>query len=342
MEKKKNVRSRKPAESDADSALAGRLPGFDSPGETNGGERLCIPPEHGPEEAALLARLKEPSAASKPVAAAEATTAPLPFASAGLQDWNKPAEAMTPASKAETATTSVSALAPEDQPPVEGAEGTPSKPQPAASAPDTVRVKTNSTRPSKNPAAASAAAGPAAKVKSGAKAWFAWRPAALGAAAGAVLMAVAAVFWIAYGPQKREAEAVKTAAGEEIRKLQAELETVRMEASNLRTGSRGLSTLLAAFSTDWDKPPEKPCYQKVSDGVLIYWEDKMIWRKYYLYQGKGEKGTLTRYNPRPQKRGFVYLADPTPGIWRFSVSALNKEGRETLPSEVLTLRIPLD
>jgi hypothetical protein len=164
----------------------------------------------------------------------------------------------------------------------------------------------------------------------------------IGFGAGVLLTALVAVIWTAFGPHRQEIVRLQTAHTEEIKKLQIDLETARFEASNLRTGSRNLSTLLNAFSTDWDRPPEKPRYRKTPDGALIYWEDQMIWRQYYVYQGKGGKGAMVRFNSRPQKKAFIYLANPTPGTWRFSVTALNKEGKETLPGEVLTLRFPLD
>ncbi len=159
---------------------------------------------------------------------------------------------------------------------------------------------------------------------------------------GIVLAGAAAGAWLWLGPQRRELNRLQAGVDEQVRKLQAELELARQDANGLRAGNRQLTGLLNAFSTDWDRPPDKPRYRKAANGIILFWEDGMIWRKYFVLQGKGERGRLVRLNRRPLKAGFFYLENPVPGEWRFCLTALNKEGKETPPGESLVLHFPLE
>ncbi len=175
-----------------------------------------------------------------------------------------------------------------------------------------------------------------------------WQTAAAWMAAGLVLGILAAVFWFSFGPgathqqqAQKDAGVQMTALQKQIQALETEVETSRLNLENLQTGNRRLNDLLNAFREDWDKAPEKPSYMKTPDGVILYWTDSMVWRKYYVYEGKGTAGALYRYS-RLLKRPFIYLKNPKPGFWRYAVSALNKEGKETAQSPALTLSFPLE
>lgn len=156
---------------------------------------------------------------------------------------------------------------------------------------------------------------------------------------GVLAAGLAGFFWMEHGPYQKRLQEQASRFESDAQKLQSDLETAQIEITHLKTGSRKLSTLLAAFRADWDRPVDKPQFLKTPDGVLIYWEDSLIWRRYHLYQGRGTQA-LTRVNSRPQKKNFVYLTHPLPGEWRFAVSALTQEGRETPMSESLVLKLP--
>jgi hypothetical protein len=164
----------------------------------------------------------------------------------------------------------------------------------------------------------------------------------LGGMAGCVFAGLAAMVWIWFGPQRQELLRLRSGENEQVKKFQSELEIARQDAASLRSGNQQLTGLLNAFTGDWDRPPEQPRYMKIADGVLLFWEDGMIWRKYFVYQGKGVHGGLGKLNRRSFKQTFYYLSNPTPGTWHFSIAALNKEGKETPPGESLVLHFPLE
>ncbi|NTV52708.1 MAG: hypothetical protein HGA76_06830 [Candidatus Firestonebacteria bacterium] len=158
------------------------------------------------------------------------------------------------------------------------------------------------------------------------------------------LGAAGTFYWYENGPNKSkvaEKIAQERARGEKIiGALKAELENERIAQMNMRTGEKRLFELLNGVHQDWSRLPAKPEYFKPNKGIVIFWIDRLIWRQYYVYQGKGADGPMTRINPTPDKRNFVYLKNLPKGLWRFSVSALTKEGKETPRSEELIIRSP--
>lgn len=167
-------------------------------------------------------------------------------------------------------------------------------------------------------------------------------PWVLGGMIGAGLAGGGTWAWFALGPAQERVAAERKTHQEELKRLQVDIETARIEASNLRTGNRTLTQMLNAFNADWNQPPAKPRYERVPDGIILFWEGDLIWRRYLVYQSRGAKGAWMRATPRPLSRGYWHLKDPAPGTWRFAVSALNKEGRETARSDALVLSFPLD
>jgi hypothetical protein len=118
------------------------------------------------------------------------------------------------------------------------------------------------------------------------------------------------------------------------------LENEKMAQMNVRTGEKRLFELLNNFHQDWNRLPAKPDYFRTGKGVVVFWIDGLVWRQYHLYQGKGGNGPMERLNAAPEKKNFIYLKNLPKGLWRFSVSALNKEGKETPRGEELIVKSP--
>lgn len=197
-------------------------------------------------------------------------------------------------------------------------------------------------KPSSAPAAAAtvhpAAAKPAppssrlqAAIKQ-ARAW--WLLVACGAA-GIVL----SVVWYEgiEGVHRRlgAAESQLRAVQAQAAQFQKQAEDAEMKLLNVQTGVSQMNKVFSELKT----PPPQPQYLRLPAGVLVFWIDGMLWRRYHFYQVKGTQKPLQRATKRSTQRNFVYLPDLEPGIWRFGVTALDREGNETDMSEILEVKV---
>jgi hypothetical protein len=157
---------------------------------------------------------------------------------------------------------------------------------------------------------------------------------------GAGLGAAGTAYWYQNGPQKNKAAQERIRAEKTIAALKVELENEKIADMNVRTGEKRLFELLNNVHQDWNRLPAKPDYFKVGKGAVVFWIDGLVWRQYYVYQGKGANGAMSRVNTNPEKRNFIYVKNLSKGLWHFSVSALNKEGKETPRSEELLIKSP--
>jgi hypothetical protein len=145
--------------------------------------------------------------------------------------------------------------------------------------------------------------------------------------------------WYEMGPGKQKIVKVQVEAEKEIKRLKMDLESEKIAQMNVRTGQKRLFELLNDFHRDWNRIPNKPDYFRPTGGkgVVIYWTDGLVWRQYFIYQAKGN-GAMRRLHAVPENKNFVYLKNTPKGMYRFSISALDKEGKETAKSEELILK----
>jgi len=133
-----------------------------------------------------------------------------------------------------------------------------------------------------------------------------------------------------------------TEVQEKVKRLESEKETLasQLEESYLKLHNMqiGLNQMNKLFETIGE-PPSKPRYQRAGEGVIIYWLDGMLWRRYHIYQARGRNGQFKKLNKRSTKKNYLYLENMKPGIWRYAITALDREGRETEMSEVLEIKI---
>ncbi|MBN1595756.1 hypothetical protein JW933_07515 [candidate division FCPU426 bacterium] len=127
-----------------------------------------------------------------------------------------------------------------------------------------------------------------------------------------------------------------------VKKLSSEKKQLglQLEESTLKLNSLqlGLHQMNKVFDSTAE-PPGKPQYERIGDGVLVYWLDGVFWRRYYLYQASGKKGAFHKVNKRAIRKNFIYLKELKPGLWRYTVTALDREGKETIQSEELAMNI---
>ncbi len=164
----------------------------------------------------------------------------------------------------------------------------------------------------------------------------------VGLIVGVLVGSLLGVGWFIIGPGKQKLLAAQAKAEGQIKALKTELDNERMAQMNVRTGQKRLFELLNDFHKDWNRIPGKPNYFKPAGGksVVVYWTDGLVWRQYYVYQGKGADGPMSRLNAEPDKNTAVLIKNLSRGINRFAVSAINKEGKETPKSEEVIIRWP--
>jgi hypothetical protein len=131
------------------------------------------------------------------------------------------------------------------------------------------------------------------------------------------------------------AEAQLRAAQAQAAQFEKQAEDSEMKLQNVQTGLSQMNKLFTELKT----PPPQPQFLRLPTGVLVFWIDGMIWRRYHFYQAKGTKKTLQRVTKRSTQRNFMYLPELEPGVWRFGVTALDREGNETALSEILEVKI---
>jgi hypothetical protein len=158
-------------------------------------------------------------------------------------------------------------------------------------------------------------------------------PLAVGLILGLVLGGVGA--WLA---------ANKMAAGDEARNKEAfekQVATTKTETDKIKAEADKMREQLKEQEAAWRKTPDKPSHLKVGQGVLLFWPNEGMMRKYYVYRGKAPAGNLLKVTEDPVDINFIYLNHVDAGSWRFAVSALTKEGVETDKGEPVTLAFPL-
>ncbi len=158
-------------------------------------------------------------------------------------------------------------------------------------------------------------------------------PIMVGILIGALLGAVPA--WIvAKKMSAGDAELTKQSFEKQMNNLKKEMEAVKGESDKMKT-------TLREQEAAWRKAPDKPSFVKVGTGVMLYWNNEGMMRKYYVYRGKGPAGNMVKVEETPLDANFMYLKTMDPGAWRFSISALTKEGIETDKGESIVLTFPL-
>ena len=128
---------------------------------------------------------------------------------------------------------------------------------------------------------------------------------------------------------------------QKIQQLKEELKDYKVKLENIKIGNKRLSQVLKNLNANWDRVPEKPRYLKTNKGVIIYWYDREIRRRYFIYEGKGKQGLMKKITYKPSKKNFIYMLKYKPGIWRYAISALNSKGKETKKSQTLTIKFPV-
>ena len=92
------------------------------------------------------------------------------------------------------------------------------------------------------------------------------------------------------------------------------------------------------FETMGDRP-DKPRYKRAGEGVIIYWLDGMLWRRYHVYEARGKRGRFKKLNKRSTKKTYMYLDKLKKGTYRYVITALDRKGDETEMSDVLKIII---
>jgi hypothetical protein len=155
-----------------------------------------------------------------------------------------------------------------------------------------------------------------------------------------VSLGVLAGFLLTHLTYRVSMSRLKTKAISEIQTLKNELESVQQELESMKAGHKRLTDLMNALSDDWDILPKRPVYMKAGNGVIIYWDDGMIWRRYNLY-AEAPNSMMRRYNRSTLRSPFYFINNPARGRWRFGVRAMNRNGQETPMGEILELNLPL-
>lgn len=123
-------------------------------------------------------------------------------------------------------------------------------------------------------------------------------------------------------------------ANEQNKTLEDQLEEAELKLNNVQIGFGRMNKLFNQMK----QPPDKPRFAKTKDGLIVFWLDGMLWRRYHLYQGKGRRGELKKVNKRSTQINFKYLPELKAGTYRFGVAALDREGQETDMSKILEIK----
>ncbi len=134
-------------------------------------------------------------------------------------------------------------------------------------------------------------------------------------------------------------------AKNEIASLQQQLDeanenlaTARTELAEAQDQAKQLSELFDQQHEAALQPVAKPKYVKAGRGVVIYWLDKEVNRKYNLYRAKGTKAKLKKMNEKPMSSNVVVLKKVSRGTWRYAVAGIDLDGEEAELSETLKIR----
>ncbi|MCK5218445.1 hypothetical protein KAR10_02910 [bacterium] len=127
----------------------------------------------------------------------------------------------------------------------------------------------------------------------------------------------------------------------ELAKTNQDLETTQTELSASQEEAQKVNEDLDLQREASLQPVVKPKFIKSGPGVVIYWLDKDVMRKYYFYRAKGRKAKLKKISDQPMSKNIMYLKKVSSGTWRYAVSAVDLDGKETELSKVLKLKFPL-
>jgi hypothetical protein len=117
--------------------------------------------------------------------------------------------------------------------------------------------------------------------------------------------------------------------------LSNQLEDSYIQLQNVQVGLNQMNKMFTTISD----PPNKPHYRLAGEGVILYWLDGMLWRKYHVYEARGKNGSFKKLNKRSTKKTFMYLDKLKKGTYRYVITALDREGNETDMSETLEIKI---
>lgn len=144
-----------------------------------------------------------------------------------------------------------------------------------------------------------------------------------------------AAAWMTAGKfSEADAARDKAAFEKQVAAAKSEAEAVKADADKMRA-------TLKEQEAAWHKTPDKPAYLKVGPGLLLYWPNEGMMRKYFVYRGKGPAGNMVKVTAEPLDINFLYLSRVDAGSWRYAVSALTREGVETDKGEPAVLALPL-
>ncbi len=157
---------------------------------------------------------------------------------------------------------------------------------------------------------------------------------------GLILGAGASYYWFGIH-QAQIAQTNIEDLEEQLAEANQDLETAQTELSTAQEQAQKLNEDLDLQREASLQPVAKPKYIKSGRGVVLYWLDKDVVRKYYFYRAKGSKAKLKKISDQPMSKNILYLKKVSSGTWRYAVSAVDMDGEETELSAVLKLRFPL-
>jgi len=157
---------------------------------------------------------------------------------------------------------------------------------------------------------------------------------------GLILGAGGSYYWFGIH-EAQVAQAEIEELQQQLAEANHDLETAQTELATVQEQAQKLNEDLDLQREASLQPVAKPKYIKSGRGVVLYWLDKEVVRKYYFYRAKGRKAKLKKISDQPMSKNIMYLKKVSPGTWRYAVSAVDMDGEETDLSEVLKLRFPL-
>ncbi len=157
---------------------------------------------------------------------------------------------------------------------------------------------------------------------------------------GLILGAGGSYYWFGIH-EAQVAQAEIEELQQQLAEANHDLETAQTELATVQEQAQKLNEDLDLQREASLQPVAKPKYIKSGRGVVLYWLDKEVVRKYYFYRAKGRKARLKKISDQPMSKNIMYLKKVSPGTWRYAVSAVDMDGEETDLSEVLKLRFPL-
>lgn len=116
--------------------------------------------------------------------------------------------------------------------------------------------------------------------------------------------------------------------------LKQQVEGTKAELANAKAELAKLKPLAEGLEAAWKNPPARVEAVLTGGGVLLFWADGGLPRKYFVYRGRGANGELRKIKPEAQESHYYLWRPPERGIWSVAVTALDRDGKETAKSEV--------